>query len=122
MKIVVAGSRYYDNYDEAKEFINHCINGMEENTAHVFLSGGCKGADKLGERYATENGYEIIIYKAEWSKYGKSAGPIRNKAMAEAADIVICFWDGESNGTRSMIEYARKAGKTVKIKIIPREK
>ncbi len=121
MKIVVSGSRNYNNFDEAKEYIDLCINNIGKDTVPVFLSGGCRGADKLGERYAEENGFEIEQHPADWSKHGKSAGPIRNKIMAQEADLIICFWDGESTGTKSMIECARKAGKTVKIKMVPRK-
>lgn len=84
----------------------------------VFLSGGCRGADMLGERYAKENDYEIIRYNAEWDKYGAAAGPKRNLAMAADCDYVICFWDGKSRGTASMIKQAEKCGKPVKIKYI----
>ncbi|MBR6510506.1 MAG: hypothetical protein IKT38_07870, partial [Clostridia bacterium] len=57
-------------------------------------------------------------YLADWEKYGKSAGPIRNKQMAEVSDYVICFWDEKSKGTKSMIDYAKKLNKPIKIKII----
>lgn len=72
----------------------------------------------LGERYALENGFEIERYIADWAKYGRSAGPKRNKQMAEVSDYVICFWDGGSKGTKSMIEYAKKYNKPIKIKKI----
>ncbi len=72
----------------------------------------------LGEKYAAENGFKIERYPAEWDKYGKMAGPIRNEKMAKSADYVICFWDGQSKGTKSMIEYARECGKPFKIKRI----
>ena len=62
--------------------------------------------------------YRIERYFADWEKYGKSAGPARNKIMAEKVDYVICFWDGKSKGTRSMIEYTRISSKPLKLKII----
>ena len=117
MKIIVAGSRCYSNYDESKAFIDRCIseNCKEEC---VILSGGCNGADMIGERYAHEHGYPIIRYPAEWDKYGKKAGPIRNIKMAENCDIIICFWDGKSKGTQSLILHASKKGIPVFIKYI----
>ena len=87
----------------------------------IIISGCASGADTLGERYAVENGFKIEKYPADWQKYGKSAGPRRNLQMAEACDFVICFWDGKSRGTRSMIEYAKQCGKPVKIKMIERK-
>ena len=117
-RIVVAGCRDFDNYDVARRYIGHCISQIRKNYEIVFVSGGCRGADMLGERYARENGMAIERYEAEWDKYGKAAGPIRNKQMAQVCDYVICFWDGKSRGTRTMIEYSKKFKKRVKIKMI----
>ena len=69
-------------------------------------------------KYAKENGFKIERYPADWKKYSKSAGPRRNKTMAEISDFVICFWDGQSKGTKSMIEYAKKYKKPIRIKRI----
>lgn len=117
-RVVVAGCRDYNNYVEAKEYIDFCISKIKKEHTLIFISGGCRGADMLGERYAIENGYEIERYPAEWEKYGRSAGPKRNMKMAEIADFVICFWDGESRGTKSMIDYAKQIDKPIRIKFI----
>ena len=117
-RIVVAGCRYYNNYDEAKEYIDFCIKNIRNKYELIFVSGGCKGTDKLGERYAEENGFTIERYPAQWDKYGKSAGPMRNKEMAVISDYVICFWDGKSKGTKTMIDFAEQFGKPLRIKKI----
>ena len=116
-KVVVAGSRNYNNYEEAKKFITNCLS-EEADKDIVFIVGSCRGADMLGERFAQEMGYKLESYPAEWSKYGKAAGPLRNKKMAEICDLVICFWDGKSRGSATMIDFARKLGKPVVIKYI----
>lgn len=118
IKIVIAGCRDYNNYEEAKEYINLCISSIRNGNKIIILSGGASGADKIGERYAKENGLEVEVYPADWGKYGKSAGPIRNKLMAENCDCVICFWDGKSRGTKSMIEYAKMFDKKLRVKYI----
>ncbi|MBQ7090835.1 MAG: DUF2493 domain-containing protein [Clostridia bacterium] len=107
-KIVVAGCRNYENYEEAKKHIEACIQELKSRYDLLFLSGGCKGADRLGEQYAKENGFPVEVFSADWKKYGKAAGPKRNQKMAEAADLVLCFWDGKSRGTASMISCAEK--------------
>lgn len=117
-RVVVAGCRNYNNYSEAKVYIDFCIKNIKTDYTLVFISGGCTGADGLGERYAKENGYAIEYYPAEWDKYGKSAGPKRNEKMAKVGDYVICFWDGKSRGTKSMIEYAKKFNKPIRIKYV----
>jgi hypothetical protein len=116
-RIVIAGSRDYNNYDEAKKFIDECLLEIARDDI-IVVSGGASGADAIGERYATENGFEIEKYAAEWKKYGRAAGPKRNKEMAEISDYVICFWDGKSKCTKSMIDCAQKCQKIVRIKNI----
>lgn len=117
-RIVVAGCREYKNYEEAKEYIDFCISKIREDEDLIFLSGGCRGADLLGERYARENGFELEIYPANWEKYGRAAGPKRNREMVSAADYIICFWDGKSRGTKTLVEFARRANKPLRIKKI----
>ena len=117
-RIVIAGCRNYTNYEEAKEYIDRCIANIRKEHTITIISGGATGADALGEQYAKENGFKIERYPADWKKYSKSAGPRRNKTMAEISDFVICFWDGQSKGTKSMIEYAKKYKKPIRIKRI----
>ncbi len=117
-RVVIAGCRNYENYDEAKTFIDFCLSNIRNENEIIIISGGCRGADAIGERYAKENGFKIEKYPADWAKYGKSAGPIRNEQMAQIADYVISFWDTKSKGTKSMIEYAIKYNKPIKIKKI----
>lgn len=117
-RVVVAGCRHYTNYEEAKAFIDRCIKNLRKENTIVIVSGAARGADTLGERYAKENGLEIERHPADWNRYGKSAGIRRNRKMAEVSDYVICFWDGQSRGTKSMIDYAVACGKPIKIKRI----
>ena len=117
-RVVIAGCRHYEDYENAKAYIEMCIKDIKEEHTLIFLSGGCRGADMLGERYAAENGFHIERYEAEWGKYGKSAGPKRNLQMAKAGDYIICFWDGKSRGTASMIGYAKELNKPLRVKRI----
>ena len=103
MKVIIAGGRDFDNYEKLKLV---CDFTLVSSADIEIVSGGCKGADLLGERYAKENNYPIKRFNADWDKHGKAAGPIRNKQMSEYADALICFWDGESKGTKNMIHLA----------------
>jgi hypothetical protein len=80
------------------------------------VSGGANGADKLGELFAKKHNIETIIYKPDWKKYGKSAGFLRNHDIINAADNVIAFWDGVSNGTKHDIDIATQKGKPLIVK------
>lgn len=117
-KIVIAGCRNYHNYDEAKTYLDDCLADIKSKNDIIILSGGANGADKLGERYALEKNFRVELFLPEWDRYGKSAGPKRNELMAQACDYVICFWDGESSGTRSMIAYAKEYNKPLFIKML----
>ena len=111
MKIVIAGSRHFTNYECAEKFIDDCLLQLCINEEVIVLSGTCRGADKLGELYASKHSLTIKFYPPEWSKYGKGAGVIRNQEMAEYCDVIICFWDGKSKGTKALIDYGNKLKK-----------
>ncbi len=85
----------------------------------ILVSGGAKGADALGEIYAMERlahqPVPFMRFPAEWDRYGKSAGMIRNQQMAWAATHLVAFWDGESRGTRDMIRCAEEGGLRVRV-------
>ena len=110
-RIIIAGGRDFSDYDKLKDHVDKCIN--EVLTEHrgseiIIVSGKAKGADSLGERYAKEKGYKIAEYPADWKKFGRAAGMIRNKQMAENADALIAFWDSKSSGTKNMIDQAHR--------------
>lgn len=104
MKIIIAGSR--DFFDP--ELIDEVYNSLEDVKITEVVSGGARGADKAGEEWAYRCGIPIKRFPAQWDKYGKSAGYRRNAEMAEYADGLIAFWDGESKGTQHMIDIAKR--------------
>ena len=112
MNIIIAGSRNFNDYNLLK---TSCDNLLTQFTNIEIVSGTARGADKLGERYAREKGYDIKQFPANWS-LGKSAGYIRNDEMAQYADMLIAFWDGTSKGTKHMIDLANKRG--IKVEIV----
>ena len=103
--IAIVGSRNFEDYDlldmVIKKYcvINSCIPTM-------IVSGGAKGADQLGERFARENGIETLVFLPEWDKYGKRAGHVRNRDIVQSSDVVFAFWDGKSPGTKGSIDLA----------------
>lgn len=96
MKVVVAGSRGFDDYKLLKET-------LDKYTISEGISGTANGADKLGERYFEEMGIPCTKFPAEWDRYGKRAGHLRNAEMASYGDFAVIFWDGSSKGTLNMI-------------------
>jgi len=109
LKVIIAGSRGVTSYDTVKQAIfNASMCGIPEITE--VISGTARGVDKLGERYARENGITIVPYPAQWDIYGKKAGYIRNEEMAHYADALISVWDGVSRGSKHMINIAEEKG------------
>lgn len=112
MKLIIAGGRDFNNYDLLEKEAEEMISGQQNVE---IISGLARGADLLGCRFAEEKGLPLRGFAAEWGKFGRSAGPIRNKLMAKNATHLLAFWDGESRGTMHMIDYATKLGLTVKV-------
>lgn len=108
MKVIIAGSRTINNYELIKESIKN-----SNFKITTIISGHAKGIDLLAEKYAINNNIELIIYSADWNKYGKSAEYIRNNEMLKEADALIAIWDGQSKGTKHMIEIMKKSNKQV---------
>jgi len=114
MKIAIIGSRTFNDYDLLRRSLDEFI--LEANAdISLIVSGGAKGADSLGAEYAKENNIETLIFLPDWKKYGKGAGFVRNQLIIDNADFVIAFWDGESKGTLSSINIAKKQKKVCKI-------
>lgn len=118
MRTIIAGGR-----DLNSEFLvdtvmeaNHCHpdNGWPVNITEV-VSGGARGADALGERWAAIHDIPVKVFEAAWDTYGKSAGARRNVEMADYADALIAFWDGQSKGTKHMIDTALAKGLDVHV-------
>lgn len=106
MIVCIAGIRYTDPILKIvfNDYSLVC-KGIERSGYDIegVISGAAIGADALGEQWAKDNNIPLFRRRADWTSYGQSAGAIRNKDMAEAADAAIIFWDGISSGTGNMI-------------------
>ncbi|AFY61956.1 DUF2493 domain-containing protein [Synechococcus sp. PCC 6312] len=115
-RVVIAGSRQFSDFGLLCERLDALLaNKLAQGFEVVVLSGACRGADALGERYAQERGFAVERFPAEWAAFGRSAGPVRNRSMAQACDAAVVFWDGVSRGTANMVSEAQAAGKPVRV-------
>lgn len=107
MRILVCGGRDYKDTHRLVEVLTllHEVTPIE-----TIIEGGARGADRLARNYAQLMDIPVETYDAEWDKYGKRAGPIRNRRMIDEGKptLVVAFPGG--SGTRNMVEQATKAG------------
>ncbi len=106
MRTIIAGSRTVTKSDVFRAMF---LCGISHRVTTV-ISGTAKGADEFGEAWAKFMGLPIEQYPADWNKHGKSAGYQRNAEMAKVADICVVVWDGESRGSKNMMDLAKKTG------------
>lgn len=88
---------------------------VEEGFTIHIVEGEARGADIAGFRYAKKRGYDCVQFPADWNKYGKRAGFIRNAEMYgflkdKEHRSALLFWDGKSRGTRDNFIRARNTG------------
>lgn len=112
-RVIIAGGRDFDDYELLVKSVDRWLARVRDDICIV--CGKARGADTLGEQYAKERGYPVHYFPADWKKFGKSAGYIRNTEMVQNADALIAFWDGKSLGTRYMIATAEHLGLEVRV-------
>lgn len=107
MKILVCGGRHYGDQSKVWEVLN-------SQQATMIIHGGATGADDLAGHYAREQGITEVIFPANWEKFGKIAGLIRNREMLRARPALVVAFPG-NRGTENMIMQARTAGIPVRL-------
>ena len=115
MRILICGGRNFNDKSlmrrEIIEFLKESgVFSHEALKSVTIIHGGAKGADSIAGLVADELGIETVVYPADWEKYSKSAGIIRNKEMADKGkpDFVLAFPGGA--GTHHMVSYAKSKG------------
>ena len=115
-RVIICGGRDFSDLELCFDSLDHFLAGYD---AAEIVSGHARGADLLGEAYARAHRLKLSVFKADWKRYGRGAGPVRNRQMLEYAmeetALVIAFWDGKSKGTKNMIDQANKEGARVHI-------
>ena len=105
MKVLVCGGRDFND----AEAVHKALAAAHPS---IIIHGGASGADALADAWARKRGIPVVVFRAEWGKHGRAAGPIRNRRMAEQQpDLVLAFPGGR--GTANMIALATEKGLTV---------
>jgi hypothetical protein len=108
MKVIIAGSRTFTYYQCLCQVL-----APDRHRITQVLTGGARGAELLGYRWAWKHAVRHQRFRAEWERFGKVAGVRRNHQLAQAGDVLVAFWDGQSPGTSHLIQCMRALGKPV---------
>lgn len=111
--ICICGSREFKDKEFIFKKLDEYFKSLTED--YAVIEGGSSGADEIAREYCDNNNIIHTSFNADWDTFGKSAGPIRNKYMAEECDIVLAFKlkNKKNKGTNNMITQAKKLGKKV---------
>lgn len=112
-RVIITGGRDFNDYELLSKTMKDYLASIGDDICVV--CGQARGADTLGEQYAKEYNHSIQYYPANWKRYGKAAGYIRNTEMANNADALVAFWDGQSLGTKHMIATAIQLGLSIHV-------
>lgn len=106
MKVAVIGSRSLN--------ITNLQDYLPEGVTEI-VSGGAKGVDNCAKEYAHSTGLKLTEFLPQYTLYGRGAPLKRNIQIVDYADLVIAFWDGQSRGTKHVIEICKQKGIEIKI-------
>jgi hypothetical protein len=114
VRVIVTGSRDWSDRDAVQAAL---LDVALEHSSFTLIHGGCPtGADRFADRWARAAEIPVEVFEADWEKYGKRAGPIRNAEMVQAgADLVLAFPLPGGKGTQHTIRIAREAGIPVQV-------
>lgn len=128
VRVIIAGSRSIDDYALTDAAMAQMAAGGPNRGRYEIVAGGADGVDQHAKKWAERYECEFTEFDPSrpdntrtdysWEKHGKKAGPLRNQEMAEYADMLVAVWDGESSGTRDMIDRALDEGLEVYVSVI----
>lgn len=118
MRMIIAGGRDFADYPLLDKKCREVLKELSpaDSDSIEIVSGGARGADRLGEAFAREQKLKLKVFMADWQRLGKIAGFVRNEQMAVYASedsstgVLVAFWDGRSEGTANMMDLAFRYG------------
>lgn len=108
--VLICGSRSIKNLQISRY--------IRPESCAAIVHGAAIGVDTIADSWAKANNLETVIYKPNYKVYGKRAPLVRDEEMAEFCDVIICFWDGKSRGSKYTCDYGRKIGRKVIVHLI----
>lgn len=109
-RLLIAGSRakWWTDPERIADFVDELMDGLEPLTTVLVNGLEPSGVDQWAWGSARRRGIPIDPHMADWQTYGRRAGVLRNEEMAKVCDEVWLVWDGQSPGTKNMLDLAIK--------------
>lgn len=114
-RVVIAGSRTILDRLMVCNHLDKILGAKIQTHAVTIISGCAKGPDTIGAEWAIVKELPVEYVRANWEKFGKQAGMLRNQIMNNGCDAVIAFHDGKSSGTANMIQIAKQSKRMIRI-------
>ena len=109
MKLAIIGTKKFTDFNFLSITLKKIFN------IEMIISGGAIGTDTFAKQFAIQNEIEFLEFSPDYKKFGDKAKHIRDKLIVEKCDELIAFWDGECEGTKYTIDYAKQLKKSIKI-------
>ena len=112
VRLALVGGRTFNDYTIFSTNIEFILTKWNVTLPDILqiVSGGASGADTLAEKWAKEHNIPMVVFKPDWDKFGKAAGPMRNSDIVNMATHLIAFPSEDSKGTWDSIAKAQKKG------------
>jgi hypothetical protein len=108
MKLIIAGAQTFTDYQHLCQAL-----APDRHRITLVLTGGARGAEQLGYRWAWKHTVRHRLFHTEWERFGKTAGVRRNHQMAQAGDVLVVCGDDPSPGTAHLMQCMQALGKPV---------
>lgn len=119
-RLIINGSRHYRCYFKFARAVDTMLKNIKPENI-LIIAGEARGVDRLAKIYAKRRKLRYLGMPADWDKYQKAAGFVRNKEMMEIATHVLSFWDGESKGTGHVVREASNYNLSLRVIKIPKD-
>lgn len=115
--LAVVGSRNFKDYPSFQKKMDEVFLewGLQNINIRCVISGGAPGVDSMAERWAREKEFHIRVHKADWTRHGRAAGPLRNSIIVENSTHLVAFPSRKGTGTQDTIRKAKLAGLISKV-------
>ena len=104
---LVCGGRTLNDREYIWSVLDNCV--IQFGAPTLLISGGAPGVDTQASAWAYGHKLPRKVFAADWQKYGRAAGMLRNQEMLNFGPrLVIAFPGGR--GTNDMVRRAEEAG------------